>query len=188
MRAEYSTIQPITERNRNAVIDVLRGWALLGVVLMNYVDYYYLGINFSVFKPDSFTDLLVTTSNIIFSAKSWALLSFLFGFGFAVLIEKVNAKGINTYTFFSRRMFWLLVLGLINSLFFFGDILKDYAVTGMLLLLFSRASAKTAFFTALFLLHYVLNPAGSTLVSSWETDSICSQLILTFLMNGTFLP
>ena len=131
---------------------MLRGWALLGVVLMNYVDYFYLGLDFSKWTPDIMAKVLQMITNIFFSAKSWTLLSFLFGYGFAVLMANVSAKGINPVKFFSRRMFWLFVLAIINSAFFFGDILKDYAVMGMIMLLFWRCSAKVAFFISISLL------------------------------------
>lgn len=147
-----TAIQPIQPSQRTAIIDMLRGWALLGVVLMNYIDYFYLGLDFSKWTPDILAKVLQMITNIFFSAKSWTLLSFLFGYGFAVLMANVSAKGINSIKFFSRRMFWLFVLAIINSAFFFGDILKDYAVMGMIMLIFWRCSAKVAFFISIGLL------------------------------------
>ena len=147
-----TAIQPIQQGQRTAIIDMLRGWALLGVVLMNYVDYLYLGLDFKKWKPDVLAQVLQIFGQIIFAAKSWTMLSFLFGYGFAVLMNNVSAKGINPVKFFSRRMFWLFVLAIINSAFFFGDILKDYAVMGMVLLIFWRCSARVAFFISIGLL------------------------------------
>jgi uncharacterized protein len=145
---------PIKDSRRIAIVDVLRGWALLGVVLMNYTDVYqYLG---SPPKPGTFDNILLMIGGIIFSAKSWTMLSFLFGYGFAILIDNVASKGVNPVKFFSRRMFWLLVIAVINSAFFFGDILKDYAVLGMVLLLFRNCSAKTAFYACIALV--IINP------------------------------
>src|SRR6185312_3179279 len=54
------------------------------------------------------------------------------------------------------RMFWLLAIAFVNSAIFFGDILKDYAVLGMVLLCFRNVSAKTAFYIAIVLL--IANP------------------------------
>lgn len=159
-----ATVQPIQQNQRTAIVDMLRGWALLGVVLMNYVDAYYLGLDWKAFKPDITTNILMTTGNILFAAKSWTMLSFLFGYGFAVLMQNVSNKGMNPYKFFSRRMFWLFVLAIINSAFFFGDILKDYAVMGMVLLLFYRCSAKTAFYIFIGLL--IIIPGVSAFVQS----------------------
>ncbi len=161
---QTGSILPIEQKQRIAIIDILRGWALLGVVLMNYADYFYMGLDWSVFKPDLLTNILLGISNVIFAAKSWTLLSFLFGYGFSVLMENVAAKGINPAIFFSRRMFWLFILALINSAFFWGDILKDYAVMGMVILLFRKCSARTAFIISLALLISI--PAVAALVSS----------------------
>src|SRR5687767_2103582 len=129
-----ASVQPIQQSQRTAIVDILRGWALLGVVLMNYVDYFYMGLDFSTWKPDMLANILQGFGNILFAAKSWTMLSFLFGYGFAVLMNNVESKGINPVGFFSRRMFWLFVLAIINSAFFWGDILKDYSVMGMVLL------------------------------------------------------
>src|SRR4051812_36334120 len=102
--------QPIQQNQRTAIIDMLRGWALLGVVLMNYVDFYYEGIDFPHYKPGVSTQFFQYLTGIVFSAKSWTMLSFLFGYGFAVLLQNIKQKGLNTVSFFSRRMFWLLML------------------------------------------------------------------------------
>ncbi len=161
---ETVSFQPIQQTQRTAIIDILRGWALLGVALMNYADYYFMGINFETYKPDLLTNILQTIGNIVFAAKSWTMLSVLFGYGFSVLIQNVEAKGINPVLFFSRRMFWLFVLAMINSAIFWGDILKDYAVMGMIILLFRKCSAKTAFYISFSLL--LIIPGVSAFVAS----------------------
>jgi uncharacterized protein len=157
-------MQPIQQKQRIAIVDILRGWALLGVVLMNYVDYYLLGINGKTGKPDLLTNILGGVGQVIFSAKSWTMLSFLFGYGFAVLMASVASKGMNAGAFFSRRMFWLFVLAIINSTFFFGDILKDYAMMGMVLLLFYKVPVRVTFITSIALL--LLMPAVAAYVNT----------------------
>jgi uncharacterized protein len=146
---QTAALQPIQQRERTAIVDILRGWALLGVVLMNYVDHYYLGLDFSKFKPDLATSIMMVSGNIIFAAKSWTLLSFLFGYGFTVLLQNLKAKEISPRPFFIRRMSWLLVLALINSALYFGDILKDYAVMGMILLLLINFRPRVTFILSL---------------------------------------
>jgi uncharacterized protein len=158
--------QPIQQGQRTAIIDMLRGWALLGVALMNYTDHYFLGLDFKTFKPDTATGILMGFGQIVFAAKSWSMLSFLFGYGFAVLMTNVFNKGINGYAFFTRRMFWLFVLALVNSAFFWGDILKDYALMGMVLLLFYKLSAKAVFYISIALL--VICPAISAYINSFH--------------------
>jgi uncharacterized protein len=149
---QTAILQPIQQKERTAIVDILRGWALLGVVLMNYADHYYLGLDFSSFKPGLSTNIMMIAGNILFAAKSWTMLSFLFGYGFTVLLKNLKAKEIATTPFFLRRMFWLLVLAVINSAFYFGDILKDYAVMGMILLLLINFKPKTTFIISLILI------------------------------------
>ncbi|HVX25185.1 MAG TPA: DUF418 domain-containing protein, partial [Parafilimonas sp.] len=105
-------------------------------------------------------------ANYIFFRKSALLLSVLFGYGFAVLINNLKQKGVNTVSFFTRRMFWLFVIAFINSCFFDGDILKSYAVLGILLLLFYKSSTKTILVFAIILLALVPLISGYTLYAA----------------------
>lgn len=161
--------QPIQASKRTAIVDMLRGWALLGVVLMNYTDLFYLDRDFKNFHPDALTDFLSTFGNIVFAAKSWTMLSMLFGYGFAVLIKNVSDKGINPVKFFTIRMFWLFALAFINCVFWFGDILKDYAFMGLIFLFFYKMKAKPAFIICMVLV--VLLPVISPLVNRIPSTS-----------------
>lgn len=143
--------QPLPAHQRTPIIDVLRGWALLGVAIGNFAAFYHLGSSAGREK-DTLTSILEYVSQYLFSAKSWTLLSILFGYGFSLLIKNIADKTGQPVSFFLRRMFWLLVLAFVNSLFFFGDILRDYALLGMLLLLFHRVPTKTVFRTSIFLM------------------------------------
>src|SRR5476651_2291989 len=98
-------IQPIAPSKRTAIVDMLRGWALLGVCLMNYVDYAdFDKITNPKTKADILTVILKGFGGVVFSAKSWTMLSMLFGYGFAVLIRNVADKGYNPVLFFTKRM------------------------------------------------------------------------------------
>lgn len=194
---DHALNQPIQSTQRILIIDILRGWAILGVVLMNYSDFFTLGINWETYKPDMLGKTLEVSLQYIFAAKSWTLLSVLFGYGFAVLMNNIKEKGHNPYGFFMGRMFWLLVLAAINSAFFFGDILKDYAVMGVLMLFFYRSSAKTTFITSLVLLVAIPPVAayvGSLKDTSYDKLGALFPLyqshnlidVLTFGLKGTY--
>ncbi|TDO83712.1 uncharacterized protein EV143_101150 [Flavobacterium chryseum] len=133
---------PIEQNKRTAIVDILRGWALLGVAIGNYVDFLYIGVPHKI-NNSVLSEILQIVNRYFFAAKSWTLLTLLFGFGFAILINSVAAKGKNPVAFFSWRMILLFVLAFINSSFWLGDILKDYAFLGLVLLLFYKSSAKT---------------------------------------------
>src|SRR5471030_3310014 len=149
---ETSVVAPIQQSQRTAIVDILRGWALLGVVIMNYAYFSKFGDPKDSPKVDTVNSILDSILNIFFSAKSWTLLSLLFGYGFAALIDHIRAKGLNPVKFFSRRMLWLLVFAFINSCFFFGDILRDYALMGLFFLFFYKSKGKFAFILALVLI------------------------------------
>jgi len=157
-------IQPIAASKRTAIVDMLRGWALLGVVLMNYNDIYWIGWVYNPkYKADTLTNILQYSSSFLFAAKSWTMLSMLFGYGFAVLIRNVANKGINPVKFFTIRMFWLFVIAFINCMFWWGDILKDYAFMGLVLLFFYKMKPKPAFIICIVL--FLMLPAISPLVN-----------------------
>jgi uncharacterized protein len=143
-------LTPLQPNQRTSIVDILRGWALLGVVIMNYMEFARFDNSFPLPPPANASGMITyTLLDLVFESKSWTLLSVLFGYGFAVLIGNLQMKGYNPLSFFTRRMFWLFILALINSCFFFGDILKDYAVMGLVFLLFYRSSGRFAFISAL---------------------------------------
>lgn len=147
-----NTYKPIEDSKRTAIVDILRGWALLGVVVGNYVDYKYIGIPVESNTKDIFSTVLGNIHQYLFAAKSWTLLSVLFGYGFAVLIQNVANKDKNPVGFFAWRMLILFVLAFFNSAIWLGDILKDYAFLGLILLMFYKCSSKTILRVSMFLL------------------------------------
>ena len=142
---ETTPAQPLSPHQRTPIVDILRGWALLGVAIGNFGAFHTPG---SGIEPGT----LDLVTRYLFSAKSWTLLSILFGYGFSLLIAKVADATGRPVSFFLKRMFWLLTLAFVNSLFFYGDILRDYALLGMLLLLFHRSSTKRVLFTSILLM------------------------------------
>ncbi|KAF2339460.1 DUF418 domain-containing protein [Flavobacterium tistrianum] len=137
-----NSYHPVEQSKRTAIVDILRGWAILGVAIGNYLDFLYIGIEKEI-KHGTFSQVLQFINRYLFAAKSWTLLTLLFGYGFAILINNVASKGKNPVAFFAWRMFLLFILAFINSAFWLGDILKDYAFLGLVLLLFYRCSTKT---------------------------------------------
>ncbi|WP_291150969.1 DUF418 domain-containing protein [Flavobacterium sp. UBA7680] len=137
-----NSYHPVEQGKRTAILDILRGWALLGVAIGNYSGYIRIGIPHET-KNNLVSDILSYFDEYFLAGKSWTLLTVLFGYGFGILINNVAAKGKNPVTFFTWRMLLLFGLAFIDSSFWFGDILKDYAFLGLILLLFHKSSAKT---------------------------------------------
>jgi uncharacterized protein len=132
---------PIDPSRRTPIIDVLRGWALLGVVLVNFSIFFSYGTAWPGIH-DLRSSVLQSIVQIVFLAKGWTMLSFLFGYGFSVLMQKVKATQKHPYLFFSWRMALLLSIAIFNSAIYYGDILKDYVILGMVILCVSRFGKK----------------------------------------------
>jgi len=159
-----NSYQPIEENKRTAIVDILRGWALLGVVICNYAGYVHIGLPTSAIANSPLSNVLGAIIQIFFNAKSWTLLTLLFGYGFAVLINNVASKGKNPVYFFTWRMILLFMFAFIDSAFWLGDILKDYAFLGLILLLFYKSSAKTILITCSLL--FLMTPFIAAYINS----------------------
>lgn len=88
----------------------------------------------------------------------------LFGFGMVIMHERTVAKQLNFWSIYSRRLIALFIFGCIHAYFiWFGDILTDYAILGLLLLLMHKLKPNTMLFisVALYSLLFGLLTLGS---------------------------
>ncbi len=139
---------PVQQTERAAILDVLRGIAILGILLNNIYAFSGYGFmsdemrqEFSTFKID---DALNFFQIVLVEGKFYTLFSLLFGIGFSIFLLRGEAKGINTLKVFYRRLFILLILGFIHCYFIWmGDILLLYALLGLILPLFRNCSNRT---------------------------------------------
>jgi len=129
---------------RTPIVDVLRGWALLGVVLVNFAIFYSFNRVQRVPPDDGLSQAAKLLVQVVFQGKGWPALALLFGYGFSAWIEKTRSRGVNPVPGFIRRMLFLLLIGLVNCALYYGDVLKDYAIVGLVVLMFHRVSARTA--------------------------------------------
>ncbi len=144
-------------RRRYLVLDLLRGFALLGIILANFPEF-----SLWIFQteqtqsdmPSAGVDRVLQWLLAIFvDGKFYTLFSLLFGIGFSIIISNCMERGTNGRRVFYRRMAVLVVIGLLHlMLFWSGDILLLYALMGMLLPLFWKCSDKGLLRWALFFL------------------------------------
>jgi uncharacterized protein len=128
--------------DRSDLIDALRAIALFGVIMVNMA-----GITMIVMAPKIMASLgsadigaLIFQVIFIFG-KARAAFAFLFGIGFGILLERADTRGGAFEKIFMRRMLALFAFGVVNQIFFFfGDILTNYALLGMALMLFRHVS------------------------------------------------
>ena len=146
---------PIAESERAGVVDALRGFALLGVLLANLISFVTFPMPKAVIEQASigplnhYYELLV---RVFIDNKFVTLFSLLFGYGFGVLMERLTAKGIDATAFYVRRMIILFIMGFIHIFFWWGEILDIYSICGLLMLLFRNASNRSLLIWAAFLM------------------------------------
>ena len=132
-------LQPIAPTERHVVLDVLRGFALLGIGLMNIEfftrpiqDVMHAGIDPTLSGIDYAADAFVY---FFIQGKFWTLFSLLFGMGFALMIERARLGGRRFVGPYLRRSLALLLIGTLHALFVWsGDILVTYALGALFLL------------------------------------------------------
>ncbi|HEX5640112.1 MAG TPA: DUF418 domain-containing protein [Burkholderiaceae bacterium] len=133
-------IQPTTARDER--IDALRGFALLGILLVNIQSFAWGGINPAGYLLDDATVLdraLFFATVAFINMKFMPLFAMLFGVGFSLLLNKLHALTDEPHAVFRRRMLFLFVFGMLHGiLFYFGDITQMYAMAGMVLLLYDQ--------------------------------------------------
>ena len=141
-----TTAAPVAENNRIKTIDMLRGFALLGILLMNIPGFSMADYSFEAFKndPGSFNFWLYQTIGVLFEGKMRAMFGMVFGAGVLLFIANKNMSSRAIHALYYRRMFWLLLFGLFHAhiILWTGEILYLYAVCGMILYWFRNVAAK----------------------------------------------
>ncbi|WP_394849430.1 DUF418 domain-containing protein [Pendulispora brunnea] len=134
--------EPIARQARIEDIDVIRGLALFGVLMMNLVTAFRVPFWNSSSPPGQGLDYVVHRLLVVLLAnKAMTLFSILFGAGLAIFLERASAREAHPMRLLCRRLFFLLAFGLAHLfLVWDGDILISYALFGMVALLFIRRS------------------------------------------------
>ncbi len=170
MRGEiYLRTSPIGPNERIDSLDIIRGIALFGILLVNMQAFQYPDLIYQLYaltpqfnEMDQwirlFYDLFVQT-------KFYTIFAFLFGLGFYIFMSRAEEKELKVKRLFSRRLLILFVFGLLHLvLLWFGDILHTYALCGFLLLLFYNKKNKTIIVWAFLLLLIVFVISSSQLL------------------------
>jgi len=140
--------EPVSALERLTSVDVLRGFALLGILAMNIVAFAWPGQAYgNPMRGGGFegSDRVVWFFNhLVFEAKMMTIFSMLFGAGLVLMNERTGSRGAALRGVYYRRVLWLLVIGAIHAyLIWDGDILFLYAECGLLLYLFRNKTHRT---------------------------------------------
>ena len=185
---------PVTESKRIEVLDVVRGFSLLGILLLNIIAFGLVSqsyINPSLDLPDSFTIDWAIWGLIEVTAEGAmrGIFSILFGAGIVLFCAN---KSQADQKLFLRRNFFLLCFGIIDAYFllWYGDILITYAVAGYILYYLRNLTGKTLLKIAVAILCFTasLNYLGKevityskdayTEVNSFEQTDLTEEQIL----------
>jgi uncharacterized protein len=144
-RPAGSVTGPISSRERLEVVDIVRGFALLGILLINITAFKSPGGPPLLGYEGRFIDwLVVQATTVLVESKFFTLFSLLFGLGFAIQLVRAQEQGRAFVPRFIRRLLVLLLFGAAHVVFLWeGDILVIYALVGLLLLGFRASRPQT---------------------------------------------
>jgi uncharacterized protein len=138
-------VRPVEDTERIVSLDVLRGAALLGILLLNIQSFSMIGAAYA--NPTAYGDLhganwwVWLLCRVFADQKFMTIFSMLFGAGILLMTQRIEAKGRPSAGVQYRRMAWLIVFGLLHGfLLWDGDILYDYGVSGLLVYLFRKSA------------------------------------------------
>lgn len=141
-----NTPQPTAAKDRIVFLDVLRGFALSGILFANILSwsgYKFLPTTDIFDLGNMTTDLKIYDFLKFFiDTKFYTIFSILFGIGFYMQVSKNKDNPMFPPLYF-RRMCLLLIIGVFHATFWSGDILTLYALVGMILLSMRKVSTKS---------------------------------------------
>jgi uncharacterized protein len=168
MTPRYS---PLKQSERIVVIDVLRGFAIFGILMVNMpLMYEPIASMLTGVAPDAPLHQVISESIIkfFFEGKFYVLFSMLFGYGFWIFLNKSSEGGNGIISVYSRRLFFLLLFGIAHVVLIWGgDILIFYAILGFILILFRNSKGRK--------------------IIKWAAWLSAFPIIFSFLMVSMFL-
>lgn len=175
---------PVTSKERIEFVDILRGFALFGVLAFNMTGF--AGQNLDLRSLTGGLDkAAVVLLRFLIQAKFYTLFSFLFGWGMSVQMARARARDGRFVPLYLRRLVILLAIGVLHGVFLWqGDILTAYALLGFALLLFRKRSPGFVLAAALIalLFRFVLAAPGEGLDAfraGWEN-------LTAFMRHNTY--
>ncbi len=176
--------------DRVQVIDVLRGFALMCILFIHSADEFagWSSIYISPVGADSLSTSLIDSAvnfflNLFLVGKARTLFAFLFGVGFYFQLSKAGRNGYRIEGKFAKRMLMLFLIGVLHAyLIWSGDILRMYAVCGLLLLLVYKWKPKQLFIAAI--VCSVVVPAVFTALHYYFPYGVLSNEMKAQMYNG----
>nr|WP_239691188.1 DUF418 domain-containing protein [Geobacillus proteiniphilus] len=147
----------VESSERIAAADVLRGFALFGILLVNMRYFSSPALYDESVRGGAFDRILAAVVDVLFEASAYPLFAFLFGFGAMTVFRRLSSRGKRPIPILLRRFLFLIGIGAVHAFgLWFGDILIPYAVAGFIMLFFFAAPPRwwwTAAVAVFFLFH-----------------------------------
>ena len=147
MADKTSYLTPTSISERILSLDILRGFAVLGILIMNIQSFSM--IEAAYLNPAAYGDLtginkwVWILSHIFGDQKFMTIFSILFGAGIVLFTNRAEAKSRSAASLHYRRTLWLFIIGMMHAyLLWQGDILVPYALCALLAFVFRKFSPK----------------------------------------------
>jgi uncharacterized protein len=140
-----SQAAPIAARDRILALDLIRGFALLGIFIMNMpYSSSFAEVDGTHLWPAWWDRTAETARDVLFSGKFNSMFSMLFAIGFTIQLGRLEQRDpTSANAIYLRRIFWLFAFGVIHAIVFWtGDVLHIYALFGLALLVLRRVPDK----------------------------------------------
>lgn len=179
--------QPIDLKQRIHSLDLLRGFAVLGILIMNITSF--SQVSMAYMNPtigaglEGYNKYFHAFNYIFADTRFMSIFSILFGAGVILFTQRIEAKGKKAFGLHYKRLFWLLLFGFVHAyLIWHGDILVAYAICGGLVYFFRKSSARKLFvFSAIFF----LIPIGFNALTYYGMPSEQLENIYSFFNPST---
>jgi uncharacterized protein len=139
-----TTAHPVSLSERIHLLDMLRGLAIFGILMVNMQVFYQpMTLMMAGYQGSETTAGLISEIfiKVFFEGKFYVLFSMLFGYGFYIFMNKTTESGGSIVPVFRRRVFFLFLFGVLHVVLLWpGDILTFYAIFGLILLAFRKVS------------------------------------------------
>ena len=142
-----SNLQSKSSTNRIHSLDLLRGFAVLGILIMNITSF--SQVNIAYMNPmigaglEGYNQYFHAFNYIFADTRFMSIFSILFGAGVVLFTNNAEAKGKKVGALHYKRMFWLLLFGFLHAYFIWeGDILVAYAICGCLIYLLRKKTVR----------------------------------------------
>lgn len=166
--------------DRISVVDALRGFAVVAIMLLHFIEHFIYGV-----YPETDSQIINTINQsvwdglfFVFAGKSYTIFALLFGFTFMLQQRNQEIGGKDFGGRFAWRLFLLMIFATVNAAFFpGGDVLLLFAIMGFVMIPVRKCSEKWLFFIALI---FLIQPI--------ELLECCGINILPTMLDKSYYP